>query len=123
MDQTKQQKQPDVEGANSIPVGCRFADILAQCDKGKGEINASQKLVELISDIRAFGKSGSITVKLDFAPIEGDANQLSTKCEISVKAPKAQAKSTLFYSTEKGLLTREDPRQLALRGVDLDNQK
>jgi len=99
------------QGAKADVVGGRFVDFLAKHNQGDSEFEASAKMNELIRLIRETKKQGSITLKFTFAPINGDPRKLLVTDTITVAEPKRLRDGSVFFSTEDGRLTRNNPDQ------------
>ena len=81
-----------------------------------GTIAEATKLMhELMAAVRATGKSGSITIKLNVATDKTDELALTIDAEVTSKAPKPERRKALVYhDVESRAFTKTDPRQLEL---------
>lgn len=57
---------------------------------------------------------GSLTVKLNVRPFKGSHGALIIEPEVKLSEPKAEPPQSVFYSSEEGDLSRNDPRQREL---------
>ncbi len=89
-----------------------FTDLLHELRSGDAMKDASALLTQLITDIQAVGKGGSLTLTLSIAPVtKGNTTTLVVVEDIKVKPPKIDSGSTIVFATDKGELSRRDPRQ------------
>ena len=93
-----------------------FLTMLGELRKGLTVSELSDDLTNLIQLVRETGKKGVIDVKLKFAPASGEESVLVT-ADWSVKEPKLEKDSTLFFTTDDNALVRHDPRQREMFGV------
>ena len=71
-----------------------------------------EKLTELIDAIQASGKKGSLTLKLDIAPMEKTSvESVKVATEIKLTKPLQDRRPTIFFIDDDLHLTRRDPRQ------------
>jgi hypothetical protein len=96
-----------------------FADILR--DLGRGEVadEAAVMLTELVQTVRACGKKGNFTLRVEVAPFKGDTRQLMVSAVAESKPPKGDPIAAIFFADDSGNLVRNDPHQpmLPLRDV------
>lgn len=77
----------------------------------RGELiaEAEAQLTELVEAIRDTGGKGDLTLKL---PLKmNDAGQIECIPQITVKKPRRQIGTGIYYPTEDGKLSRRDPSQ------------
>jgi len=97
-----------------------FARTLQEVRSGHCLQEASEKLQELVSQVRLTGRSGELVVRLKVKPASrGEAVTLMVEDDVSVKLPRLERGTTVFYASEENVLQRNDPRQgeLELRTV------
>lgn len=98
-----------------MPVVARsLFDVFAGIRGGTVLNEANRDLIALIQSVRATGKKGSITLTLTVAPDsdKSDENLLELVPDYKVKAPIPPRGKGLYYATQDGGLTKEDPRQI-----------
>lgn len=57
------------------------------------------------------GNVGSVTIKLTFARNGNSHNQLKVKDQVTAQLPKVARPDSLFFATDDGALTRQNPDQ------------
>lgn len=106
--------QPDQSEAEIRP----FSAFLQEQDRGRTHDVLSQRLHELIAAVQETGKGGSLTLKIDVKPIPGtNAKTLTVTDAIAAKIPAAERPKTIFFVTEGGNLSRNDPTQPVITGL------
>ena len=55
-------------------------------------------------------RPGKLTLVIKIAP-QGDGDVVVLTDDVEIKAPKTTATGSVFYTTDDGLLSREDPNQ------------
>lgn len=77
-----------------------------------------KKVTEVIAAVRETALAGTVTLKLTIVPAtRGDASKVLVRDEVDGKIPKPERSPSLFYTTEQGGLSRENPRQRSFREV------
>lgn len=89
----------------------RFTTTLGEIRKGNILNDLSNELADVIEAVREHGGSGSLTLKLDIKPVNGDGHQVLITDDIKTKVPQPKKQATLFFTDEGGALLRNDPRQ------------
>lgn len=93
-------------------------DTLIGLRGGGCAIDMEKALEEVNKAVRATGKKGSITLKLDILPSpKGASAPVETayvRDHLKVDAPKPDKKMTLFFLSENGQLNTSDTRQMDL---------
>lgn len=91
-----------------------FADILH--DLGRGEVidEAAVMLSDLVQTVRATGKKGSFTLRVEVSPFKGSSRQLMVTARPESKLPKGDPIAAIFFTDDAGNLLRNDPMQPAL---------
>ena len=102
-----------------------FMETLRELRGGRTLEDLAENVAEIVKAVRATGKSGELTLKLKFKPPKaGGASYLMVEDSIAAKVPKLDHGDTVFFHTNDGALTRQDPSQMELlpvRGsVDMD---
>lgn len=95
-----------------------FNQSIALVRNGQLHNELTKALGELVSAVKDQGKGGSLTLTLKIKPFsKADSSTLVLEDAISVKAPKPDSAPTVFYATDRGGLSRSDPRQPELAGL------
>lgn len=94
-----------------------FAELLTMLDRGTAHAEASRGLADLIASVRDTGKKGSLSIAVDIAPLKGAHNQVVVQAQVTVKLPKSEPGSAVFWIDDGGNLSRTDPRQLEFEGM------
>jgi hypothetical protein len=94
------------------PMSNAFAKTLQEIRSGYALSEASEKLAEVVNAVRATGRNGALTLRLNIKPASrGETVTLMVEDEIVVKLPKLDRPQTVFFAGENNLLQRNDPRQ------------
>lgn len=95
-----------------------FSEFLREQDRGHTHDVLSRRLHELISAVQETGKGGSLTLKIDVKPIPGTgAKTLTVTDAVAAKIPAAERPKSIFFVTNDGNLTRNDPTQPVITGL------
>lgn len=89
-----------------------FSLFIAQHAKGRTHIELSQALRDLVLAVEETGKAGSLTFKLTVKKLTDNTFEFIDS--ITVKAPVGERPKAIWFATDDGELTRDDPHQLAL---------
>lgn len=95
-------------------------DILREINKGKFAEEVTDELAHLVPACRAAGASGEIVIKLKLKPGRSGSNVVEVIPSYTVKKPKAEVPTEIFFATQGGALVRDNPDQgkLELTVVD-----
>lgn len=96
-----------------------FASFLMEARKGGLHTELSEQLADLVTQVVATGKKGTIKLTLTVAPSKDDEAIVVVTDGLSVATPKHTQRPTLFYPDEAGNLHRRDPRQAEIPGMGL----
>lgn len=89
--------------------------VLSQIRGGAALTDAGAELADLVQAVKATGKKGSITLKIEVEPDKTDDTVVTFQPDVTVKKPKRPYAKGIFYINDKtGEVTREDPRQIEL---------
>lgn len=92
-----------------------LSEILMTLDGGGTVEEIQSKIREVAGAVLETGNQGSVTIKLNLARNGGEeSKQLIVKDAITCVMPKRPKPSTLFFATEDGSLTRQNPDQFSL---------
>lgn len=88
-----------------------FSTVLSNLREGELLNELSAGLQTLTMAVKEHTKQGKIILDLNISPANGDASALLIVGTVTVKAPKGKRPSSIFYSTDEGILMRNDPNQ------------
>lgn len=89
-----------------------FATMLAQLGRGDSLAELSAKVTELVAAVRHTGKKAKMTYTLVIEPVAGtDGTQVIVRDKLKPEKPEPDRKTSLFFTTEAGGLSRRDPQQ------------
>ncbi len=99
---------------------------LLQNHRGGGLMDeASEGLRVITKAVHATGKKGKLVIEITVAPInQGKSQAVAVLDTVTVKAPQFARDMGIFFVTDEGELSRNDPRQreLPLSAVERDNK-
>jgi tellurite resistance protein len=90
-----------------------FAAMLAQV-RPRTDVEAAETLRKVIEAVKATGKVGSITIKLDVKPADGLMDAVVVYDRISQKVPEKTREGSMAFITQAGDLSRTDPSSMPL---------
>jgi hypothetical protein len=94
-----------------------FVSTLMEMRNGSVAADCSRKLAEVILAVCETGKQGKITLQINVKPAKvnlGKVTEVELKHTCKTDRPEHDAGYTLFFPTEDGSLSRQDPNQIAL---------
>lgn len=91
-----------------------FADLLGRIRDGELQVEASQKLNELVQSVRNNGKPGSISIKIKVIPSGKNRLVVFEADDVAVKLPQEKKDPTYLYQTDDGRLVADNPDQKML---------
>lgn len=96
-----------------------FAELLTEFGHGAANRKLTDSLRELVAACKETGRKGSLTIKL---AVKADGKMTSVGIDVKTTKPEHALPGEIFYATDDGGLTREDPRQrsLPLKVLDVD---
>lgn len=97
-----------------------FAEWLKEFGHGAVNKQLGEKLREVIIACASTGKKGGVTLKIAAASLGGIAE---LRASVTVTKPEPALPGGSYYTTEKGVLVSDDPRQLKLPARVLDQPK
>lgn len=89
-------------------------DVLSQIRGGAALTDANKELRAVVMAVKSTGKKGSITLKIDIEPDKTDETVVTFQPDVTIKVPRKPYAKGLFYVSENGDVSREDPRQTEL---------
>ena len=95
-----------------------FLTTLRELRGGETMLDLHREIEKLVGDVRAIEKAGSITLTVKFSLAKGTPNTLLITDEIKVNTPKADREVTILFADDSNRLSRRDPRQPRLPGVE-----
>ena len=105
-----------------------FAAMLAQV-RPRTDVEAAETLRKVIEAVKATGKVGSLTLRLDVKPADGLMDAVVVYDRITQKVPEKTREGSMAFITRDGDLSRTDPGAMPLweeevrdAGVNFDRQ-
>lgn len=99
-----------------------FINTLMEMRGGEVAMDCNRKLHELISAVLEAGKGGELALRVKVAPSKfgmgGAVLEVQVEHDCKVKKPELSLGKSLFFVSQDGTLTRDDPRQIALYGEE-----
>lgn len=89
-----------------------LAAALQEIDRGRLHQQGSEQLHELLAACLQTGKSGSLTMTLEFKVDSADDRRLIVAGRVTTKLPQPPTRTSIFFVDTDGNLTRKDPTQL-----------
>jgi ribosomal protein S28E/S33 len=86
-----------------------LSEIIREARAGLLDLEASQKLAEVVQAVRETGKAGTLTIKLSVKQ-NGDRG-IAIDPTVAHKAPCESLGTILMFSDDDGNLSRSDPQQ------------
>lgn len=87
-----------------------LATVLQQVAKGTALARLSEQLADLTVAVKENEKPGTLTITIKVEPTKGTSENLTVSVTSTLKVPQETA-AGIFFATDDGNLTREDPRQ------------
>lgn len=91
------------------------AEVLMTLEGGEAAQEIRDAIATVAMKVDGTGKPGSVTIKLGFKKL--GQGQTIVKSEIKTVEPIADKDSTIFFVTDTGDLSRQDPNQMVLGAV------
>jgi hypothetical protein len=94
-----------------------FALFLTDLNDGQTLAGLTGDLAELLQQVKATGRSGSLTLKVKVAPAAKpgqEVDKITITADRKLELPKPEAPSDFFWLTDEAEPTRQHPRQHAL---------
>lgn len=112
-------KAPEPDGDGVIGTVRPFADVLRDLGRGQIADEAAVLLTSLVQSVRAHGKKGTFTLKIDIGPMKGSSRNVLVAAQATIKPPAGEPTAAVFFDDATGNLHRNDPYQeeLPLREV------
>lgn len=104
---------------DQIPVdGDAFLAWLQEYPRGQLGLELSEGLRACVTATQLYEKASTLTLKITIGPGAEGYGDLLVKPEVTAKPAKPAARAMTFFPTENGGLSRRDPNQPTLPGVD-----
>ena len=113
---SKKAKEVDMEQERKV---IDVAGVMADINRGNFLIEAGRKYAELLDACSVTRKKGKITIIMDVIPAAvnkrtGRVDQFEVAADVQINKPELNQPPAIFFYTEDGAMTREDPDQLAM---------
>lgn len=83
----------------------------------------SGALAECVTATRSFDRKSAFTLSVTVTPGKAGLGEVSVAAGVVVKAARPKTPVMDFFPTEDGSLTRDDPAQPPIPGMERDNNK
>lgn len=94
---------------NDSPPVRPFADVLREINHGAVADLAASQLADLVQQVSHVGRPGTLTLTIKVAPFTGGGNTLQVSAATALKAPKHDPHAGVFFFSDSGALSRNDP--------------
>jgi hypothetical protein len=88
----------------------QLAHVLAQINQGHLADEAASMLADLVQEVTAIGRKGTLTLTIEIAPFTGNNDTVQLSGKVAAKPPSRDPHAGLFFYDEHGGLNRNDPR-------------
>lgn len=95
-----------------------FQRWLDEYPRGALGVDLSEALAEVVWATRTHLKPGSFTLKVKITPGTTDLGDLLVSAEVETKPAKADVPRHTFFPTDDGGLSRSDPNQPSIPGME-----
>lgn len=101
-----------------------FSEFLKELEGGAVDRRASREIERLVEAVRTHRKAGKFVLEIKVAPATPkDASQVFVTPErVEAKLPKPSADPSIYFTTHTNTLSRENPRQLRMRGAGFEEE-
>lgn len=100
----------------------QLSHVLHQINHGALADEAAALLADLVQEVSHIGRKGTLTLAIEVAPFTGGGDTVQLSGKVSVKAPSRDPHAGVFFYTEDGALSRNDPSRNTLFNVDESSQ-
>lgn len=94
-----------------------FADFLHEQAGGRTHEELTEALAEVVAAVRDTGKKGTLTLTLTVTPLKNGGGALTVTDSVKKGVPIHDRRASIFYATNSGSLTRDDPMQPTFEGL------
>lgn len=86
--------------------------------KGEFVTEAAEEIAQVVEAVRRTGRAGTVSIKFGIKP-QGNSEDgvVFVRDEVVARAPRPEKRDTVFFATDDGRLSRQDPRQSVLPGI------
>lgn len=95
-----------------------FQKWLDEYPRGALGVDLSEALAEVVFATRAHGKPSSFALKVKITPGNTDLGDLLVSADVETKPAKPDVPKHTFFPTEDGGLSRSDPNQPVIPGME-----
>lgn len=103
--------------------GAAFSVFLQDLRDGRAHAELTGKLSEVLAAVKATGKAGTLTLKIDVKPAGrgSDVDKVTITDAVTAKVPTPDRGQDFYWLTDDNALSRNHPRQHALDLRDVSN--
>lgn len=94
-----------------------FADFLREQSGGRTHEELTDALAEVVAAVRDTGKKGTLTLTINVTPLKNGGGALTVTDTVKKGVPVHDRRASIFYATDSGSLTRDDPQQPTFEGL------
>lgn len=97
-----------------------FAEFIVQTNRGRTHDRLTKALHDLVASVTETGKGGEVLLKVKVAPLKkGASGQLEVSEVVTTKLPQSDAPVSIFWADGDGNLSRTDPNQPVITGLEV----
>ena len=104
-----------------------FLSLLADMRSGAVVMDLNKKFNDVIAGVLDTGGKGEMVITLSIAPqkfgMGGVVLEVAAEHKVKTKVPELKIGSAVFFATDDGVLTREDPNQERMFALDAEKEK
>jgi hypothetical protein len=100
----------------------QLAHVLAQINHGALADEAAALLADLVQQVSHIGRKGTLSLTIEVKPFTGSNDTVQLSGKVSVTPPSRDPHAGVFFYTEDGALSRNDPSRNTLFNVDESTQ-
>jgi hypothetical protein len=101
--------------------------LLSDMRNGAVISDLNRKFNDLVAGVLDTGKGGKMVITLSIAPqkfgMGGVVLEVSAEHKVKLEIPELAIGSAVFFATDDGVLTREDPNQERMFALDAEKEK
>lgn len=88
-----------------------FGDFLKKAKRGTVDAKLAAKLKDVLLGVRETRKAGRVTLTIDIEPVKDTARAVKVDFKVNGKVPEVTEEAAVYFLTDEGALTRDNPRQ------------
>lgn len=97
-------------------LGEEFITTVVQMKNGAVLQDMGERLNVLVRAVMETARAGALTITMKVAPATAGSGEVVTiETEVKERIPRPSLGKTIFFTTDEGLLVRQDPRQMTLK--------